>query len=568
MKNVETNRQRSKLSNRAVEAIVIMVVCLNENWKIPVAYHFINGLNGEDRANIILECLEKLHPTGINVISLTFDGGSSNIKMAENLRAKFCYTTNFDLSQDHLELFFSSVRSRGGNNNNPTTEQFQSALKWLLIYAQVGSSVYANCIKKHDTCILQIKKSVTKEKNLIVTVAKDISFEEQQSTNDMLNESAIKNYAYAVLLDHNYATPAVFHNVNQIYVKDVIAYKAGFVIKKISKSIKCVSCRKLLTNYETLSSLRQIKNRGKLTPASADVIEICLIAERTLREIQIFETENVKNVLIEKTMVSDTLINDTEFSPIINDIYKRRKGARKKYSAQLRAFALTLNFYSAKAYRYVRKTFCNFLPDPATIRKWYATLDGQPDFTKEALDAVKCKVQKSENPIFCNLVLDEMSIKEKPSYDGNKFQGFVDVGLSVGDSAVLVTAKHALVFMLVALNDHWKLPIGYFLIDSLNGKERMLYDFRLPLKQRGRKQKDDLWNEVSIYLKGSYTPSEAEKRWNYLKDCYRKARNLFKKRQVVQRSGSAGTSKSQLIMPSFRHYDSMTFLNDTLEHRQ
>lgn len=40
--------------------MVIMVVCLNENWKIS-AYHFINGLSGEDRANIILECLEKLH---------------------------------------------------------------------------------------------------------------------------------------------------------------------------------------------------------------------------------------------------------------------------------------------------------------------------------------------------------------------------------------------------------------------------------------------------------------------------------------------------------------------------
>lgn len=29
-----------------------------------------------------------------------------------------------------------------------------------------------------------------------------------------------------------------------------------------------------------------------------------------------------------------------------------------------------------------------------------------------------------------------------------------------------------------------------------------LYDFCLPLKQRGRKQKDDLWNEVSVQLKG------------------------------------------------------------------
>jgi len=72
-----------------------------------------------------------------------------------------------------------------------------------------------------------------------------------------------------------------------------------------------------------------------------------------------------------------------------------------------------------------------------------------------------------------------------------------------------------------------------------------------------------------FYVVGLYTPSESEKRWNYLKDCYRKARNLFKKRQALQqRSGSAGISKSESITPSFRHYDSMTFLNDILEHRQ
>lgn len=101
MKSIETNIKRSTLPSRATEAMVIMVVCLNENWKIPIAYHFIHGLSGEDRANIILQCLEKLHPTGINVLSLTFDGGSSNIRMAESLGAKFCYTTNFDLSILH-----------------------------------------------------------------------------------------------------------------------------------------------------------------------------------------------------------------------------------------------------------------------------------------------------------------------------------------------------------------------------------------------------------------------------------------------------------------------------------
>lgn len=121
-----------------------------------------------------------------------------------------------------------------------------------------------------------------------------------------------------------------------------------------------------------------------------------------------------------------------------------------------------------------------------------------------------------------------------------------------------------------------------------------LYDFRLPVKERGRKQKDDLSREISIferynlyrftytlcyvqthitnyklYIIGLYTPTEAEKRWNYLKDCYRKARNLLKKQQnVAQGSGAAGASKTESIKPSFRYYNVMSFLNDTLEHRQ
>lgn len=98
-RNIENRKQKSAFG--ATEAIVIMVICLNEDWKIPVAYHFIDGLCGENRAKIVSECLGMLHPTGINVVSLTFDGGSSNIKMIESLGATFSDTDNFNLSFPH-----------------------------------------------------------------------------------------------------------------------------------------------------------------------------------------------------------------------------------------------------------------------------------------------------------------------------------------------------------------------------------------------------------------------------------------------------------------------------------
>lgn len=159
----------------------------------------------------------------------------------------------------------------------------------------------------------------------------------------------------------------------------------------------------------------------------------------------------------------------------MNEIFKRRKGARKKYSAELRTFALTLNFYSPKAYKYVRKIFKNFLPDSSTIRKWYSVLNGRPGFTKEVFEALKCKVHKLKTPIFCNLVIDEIAIRQQVVYDGNRYYGYVDLGIDSIDNSDIDNprlTKSALVFMAVALNGHWEVPVGYFFIDSMNGKER------------------------------------------------------------------------------------------------
>lgn len=36
------------------------------------------------------------------------------------------------MSQDHLELFFGCIRSRGGSNNNPNCSQFKKTLRQLL----------------------------------------------------------------------------------------------------------------------------------------------------------------------------------------------------------------------------------------------------------------------------------------------------------------------------------------------------------------------------------------------------------------------------------------------------
>ena len=55
---------------------------------MPCNYFLINGMTGSERANIINQCLLKLHDIGIIACSITCDGSSYNFSMIEILGAK------------------------------------------------------------------------------------------------------------------------------------------------------------------------------------------------------------------------------------------------------------------------------------------------------------------------------------------------------------------------------------------------------------------------------------------------------------------------------------------------
>ena len=135
---------------------------------------------------------------------------------------------------------------------------------------------------------------------------------------------------------------------------------------------------------------------------------------------------------------------------------------------ELRAYAMTLKFYSAKAYKYVRKSFDLGLPHPSVVSSWYNVMDAEPSFTKEALTALQAKVLAGERDgqeVVCALMLDEISICKLVQWDGKagKYRGFVYYGTDVDDIAV---------FMAVSLNSNWKVPCRYFLVNGLTGDEK------------------------------------------------------------------------------------------------
>lgn len=181
------------------------------------------------------------------------------------------YLLTYKLSQDHLETFFSAVRSRGGYSNNPTCYQFINILKKLLIHADIKGSESGNCEDFNDTEILKIssENSANKKK-------KDTSLIDNAlivlSKNDDLSEQNIlgENDFYGAGTDKK-------------YIDSVVEYLAGFITRSLLKRSKCYSCPLLLTNETSNSAILNKKNRGGLIKPSDDIVLICKILERNFR---------------------------------------------------------------------------------------------------------------------------------------------------------------------------------------------------------------------------------------------------------------------------------------------
>lgn len=82
---------------------------------------------------------------------------------------------------------------------------------------------------------------------------------------------------------------------------------------------------------------------------------------------------------------------DTDINQFLQRFTKNSKKttiSREKYPPTLRSFAMTLHFYSPKAYNFVREKFLSALPHSRTIN-WYSSLNGEPGFTFESFEILK-----------------------------------------------------------------------------------------------------------------------------------------------------------------------------------
>lgn len=193
------------------------------------------------------------------------------------------YLLTYKLSQDHIEMFFGSIRRRNGCNNNPTCRIFKSAYKRLVVYNEICSTENSNVVDQFDLKILKV--SSRRKNQTEICDVDNISFNDNLlidcSDSFLIDSSEMLD---ALISDHNYA----IMSSSDLSKSMICEYMAGFVARKLRIITKCdVCCDAIIGTNDDLAryAFLELKQEGGLTIPSDGVVKICKITERLIREI-------------------------------------------------------------------------------------------------------------------------------------------------------------------------------------------------------------------------------------------------------------------------------------------
>lgn len=178
----------------------------------------------------------------------------------------------------------------------------------------------------------------------------------------------------------------------------------------------------------------------------------------------------------------------------------------QKYSENIRKFALTLRYYSPRAYQYIRTKFNNNLPSDSTIKSWYAnsSANGESGISIEGMECLARIIETLKiegKDFYCSIAFDEMAIRRVVSYSDSKkkFVGFVTYGHKEEDDDIAV-ARNALVFMLSGINMPVSFPIAHEFVVTLNAakKSDLLKKVLMEVSKLGAKVKNITFDGMHV----------------------------------------------------------------------
>ena len=165
----------------------------------------------------------------------------STMEMTDQMFSKsgnpFKYLLTYKFSQDHIELLFSCIRSKGGWNNNPNCLQLKYALRQLLMKNAVTASKNANCDDFQDKKSTTVIPILHQRKHR--SPLKELSNQDEKAESE--EEKAEENFMFEQLCQDSHCD----------FISNVLFYIGGFIASKLVKKLTCESCQKCLVGEIT-----------------------------------------------------------------------------------------------------------------------------------------------------------------------------------------------------------------------------------------------------------------------------------------------------------------------------
>ena len=148
-----------------------------------------------------------------------------------------------------------------------------------------------------------------------------------------------------------------------------------------------------------------------------------------------------------------------------NKAFTRQKGGMRWHPMMIR-FAILIYSQSPAVYDTLRQTGALKLPGESTLKDYSNAIHPQQGFNMEVIEEVrKASAKLQPHQRWVVLLHDEMAIKSDLVHDQvtGEVVGFVDSSNWAGHSATEEDlATQVLVFMVVGVNSHLKMSLGYF----------------------------------------------------------------------------------------------------------
>lgn len=198
-----------------------------------------------------------------------------------NISKPLKYFLTYKCSQDHIELYFCCIRSRGGWNNNPTVLQALWTIRRLLYRNSVTPSKNANCLidNEETSSILDFRSKKRK-------IMEEPHADSNKEIEDLMTR-----------LESTHLSA---------YQKNILFYIGGYIVYQFNQNCTCSYCRDIVNALQNdhdyvgqnHSQFSNFVNRGKLcTPSNIvfDIIQYCEKSFKTEVQIGFYGSINLKD---------------------------------------------------------------------------------------------------------------------------------------------------------------------------------------------------------------------------------------------------------------------------------